>query len=244
LLDIIKPTNKKSFDTLYIVLEYAESDVKKIIKSAIHLQLVHIQTIVYNLLCAVKYIHSSDVIHRDLKPANILVNEDCSVKVCDFGMARSIAGIQTAEMIITKGQGKKSDSDAETKEDDEPMMLKDATPARLHYKDEISDTIMKDSEELNKKNTEDKKKEIWSRLIKTKEQRKNMTRELTGHVVTRWYRAPEIILLEKDYGPAIDVWSIGCVFAELLGMMKENAATFLDRKPLFPGKSCFPLSPD
>jgi mitogen-activated protein kinase 1/3 len=160
LLDIIKPTNKKSFDTLYIVLEYAESDVKKIIKSAIHLQLVHIQTIVYNLLCAVKYIHSSDVIHRDLKPANILVNEDCSVKVCDFGMARSIAGIQTAEMIITKGQGKKSDSDAETKEDDEPMMLKDATPARLHYKDEISDTIMKDSEELNKKNTEDKKKEI------------------------------------------------------------------------------------
>jgi len=71
-----------------------------------------------------------------------------------------------------------------------------------------------------------------------------MKRELTGHVVTRWYRAPEIILLEKDYGPAIDTWSIGCIFAELLGMMKENAPTFMDRKPLFPGKSCFPLSPD
>lgn len=70
-----------------------------------------------------------------------------------------------------------------------------------------------------------------------------MKRELTGHVVTRWYRAPEIILLEKDYGPAIDVWSIGCIFAELLSMMKTNAATFIDRKPLFPGKSCFPLSP-
>lgn len=71
-----------------------------------------------------------------------------------------------------------------------------------------------------------------------------MRRELTGHVVTRWYRAPELILLEKDYGPAIDVWSIGCIFAELLGMMKESAETFVDRKPLFPGKSCFPLSPD
>lgn len=71
-----------------------------------------------------------------------------------------------------------------------------------------------------------------------------MKRELTGHVVTRWYRAPELILLEKDYGPAIDMWSIGCIFAELLGMMKENAATYLDRKPLFPGKSCFPLSPE
>ena len=71
-----------------------------------------------------------------------------------------------------------------------------------------------------------------------------MKRELTGHVVTRWYRAPELILLEKDYGPAIDVWSVGCIVAELMSMMKENAATFMDRKPLFPGKSCFPLSPD
>lgn len=71
-----------------------------------------------------------------------------------------------------------------------------------------------------------------------------MKRQLTSHVVTRWYRAPELILLEKDYGPAIDMWSVGCVFGELLGMMKKSAATFLDRKPLFPGKSCFPLSPD
>ena len=46
------------------------------------------------------------------------------------------------------------------------------------------------------------------------------------------------------YGPAIDVWSIGCIFGELLGMMKENAPTYLDRKPLFPGKSWFPLSPN
>jgi len=82
------------------------------------------------------------------------------------------------------------------------------------------------------------------RLLKTKEMRKNMKRDLTGHVVTRWYRAPELILLEKDYGPAIDMWSVGCIFAELLGMMKESAATYLDRKPLFPGRSCFPLSPD
>lgn len=39
------------------------------------------------------------------------------------------------------------------------------------------------------------------------------------------------------------MWAVGCIFAELLGMMKENSPTFLDRKPLFPGKSCFPLSP-
>lgn len=90
----------------------------------------------------------------------------------------------------------------------------------------------------------DKRTEVLQQLKKTKELRKNMKRQLTGHVVTRWYRAPELILLEKDYGPAIDMWSVGCIFAELLGMMKESAATYLDRKPLFPGKSCFPLSPD
>ena len=54
----------------------------------------------YNLLCAVKYLHESKVIHRDLKPANILVNEDCSVKLCDHGLARSITGVETAEIII------------------------------------------------------------------------------------------------------------------------------------------------
>ena len=42
-------------------------------------------------------------------------------------------------------------------------------------------------------------------------------RDLTSHVVTRWYRAPEVILLEKDYTAAIDVWSVGCIFAELQG---------------------------
>ena len=39
------------------------------------------------------------------------------------------------------------------------------------------------------------------------------------------------------------MWSVGCIFAEMLGMMKQSAATYMDRKPLFPGKSCFPLSP-
>ena len=47
-------------------------------------------------------------------------------------------------------------------------------------------------------------------------------RRLTGHVVTRWYRAPELILLQENYTEKIDVWSVGCIFAELLGMLKAN----------------------
>lgn len=102
LIEILMPKDPESFDTIYVVMEYAESDLKKIIKSNINLEILHIQTIIYNLLCAVKYLHESNVLHRDLKPANVLINEDCTVKLCDYGLARSISGIQSAEMILSK----------------------------------------------------------------------------------------------------------------------------------------------
>lgn len=70
-----------------------------------------------------------------------------------------------------------------------------------------------------------------------------LTKELTIHVTTRWYRAPEVILLEKNYNAAIDIWSVGCIFGELLKMMKETCPSVADRFPLFPGKYCYPLSP-
>mmetsp|Transcript_13335 Transcript_13335/g.34980 ORF Transcript_13335/g.34980 Transcript_13335/m.34980 type:complete len:109 (-) Transcript_13335:1602-1928(-) len=50
---------------------------------------------------------------------------------------------------------------------------------------------------------------------------------MTQYVVTRWYRAPELILCLGNYDFAIDIWSVGCILAELLM-----------RKPLFPGKDC------
>ena len=43
---------------------------------------------IYNMLCAVAFMHSAGVIHRDLKPANVLLNSDCTIQVCDFGLAR------------------------------------------------------------------------------------------------------------------------------------------------------------
>ena len=50
---------------------------------------------------------------------------------------------------------------------------------------------------------------------------------MTQYVATRWYRAPEIMLSLVEYGTAVDMWSVGCIFAEMLG-----------RKPFFPGKFC------
>lgn len=49
----------------------------------------HSVVIIYNLLCAMSFLHSANIMHRDLKPANILVNDQCSVKICDFGLSRS-----------------------------------------------------------------------------------------------------------------------------------------------------------
>ena len=54
----------------------------------------HTQYFIYQILCALKALHSADIIHRDLKPSNLLVNANCDLKVCDFGLARSV---KTAE---------------------------------------------------------------------------------------------------------------------------------------------------
>ena len=50
----------------------------------------HILTILYNMLCAVKFIHTSGIIHRDLKPANILIDDNCNIQICDFGISRTM----------------------------------------------------------------------------------------------------------------------------------------------------------
>ena len=104
LVELLYPSNPQTFDTLYVVMEYAESDLKKIIKSNINLEMQHTQHIIYNLLCAVKYLHESNVLHRDLKPANVLINEDCTVKLCDYGLARSTSGIESAAMILSEAE--------------------------------------------------------------------------------------------------------------------------------------------
>ena len=93
LFDLIEPTDPAHFNTIYLVLDLQESDLKKIIKSAIYLEQKHITTVVYNLLCGLKYLHSSNIVHRDLKPANVLVNEDCSIQIADFGLSRSLNGV-------------------------------------------------------------------------------------------------------------------------------------------------------
>ena len=44
--------------------------------------------------------HSGRILHRDIKPANILINEDCTIKICDFGLARSLTGLEDTKTFI------------------------------------------------------------------------------------------------------------------------------------------------
>lgn len=140
--------------------ELMECDLAAIIRSGQPLTDAHFQSFIYQILCGLKYIHSANVLHRDLKPGNLLVNADCELKICDFGLARGFS-IDPEE--------------------------------NAGY--------------------------------------------MTEYVATRWYRAPEIMLSFQSYTKAsmflflifplsfefisndykVDVWSVGCILAELLG---------------------------
>lgn len=177
--DIVAAGTPQNFDELYIVMEICDSDLKKLCRTDVNLSPLHINTLAYNLLVGVNYLHSAGIYHRDLKPANCLVNQDCAVKICDFGLSRALGSEPDAKSLPSS-----TDSSSQK-------------PSRRH---------------------------------------------LTGHVVTRWYRAPELILLQENYTMAIDLWSVGCIYAELIGMLEGTRLE--ERGPLFPGTSCFPLSPD
>lgn len=88
-----------------LVLDYVESDIKKVLESVKHgtiLQEDHVITILYNILCSVKFLHASNIIHRDLKPGNLLINSQCGVKIADYGLSRSMPTIDEESPINIK----------------------------------------------------------------------------------------------------------------------------------------------
>ncbi|XP_053571968.1 LOW QUALITY PROTEIN: mitogen-activated protein kinase 15 [Bombina bombina] len=91
LLNVIRAENDKD---IYLVFEHMETDLHAVIKKGNLLKDIHMRYILYQLLKATKFLHSGNVIHRDQKPSNILLDADCLVKLCDFGLARSLYQIQ------------------------------------------------------------------------------------------------------------------------------------------------------
>ena len=166
---------------LYLIFEFVRSDLRKFFRSQALLEEGHVRLIMRNLLRGVQHLHGKNIVHRDIKLANILVDADCNIKICDFGLARTL----DRESGVVEGS----------------------------------------------------RESVVERLLETKQARSKLERRMTAHVQTRLYRAPEIILLEKEYGPEVDIWACGVIMAELLLMMGSERTNF------FAGKSCFPLSP-
>ncbi|XP_054841268.1 mitogen-activated protein kinase 15 isoform X2 [Eublepharis macularius] len=90
LLNVIRAQNDKD---IYLVFESMETDLHAVIKKGNLLKDIHKRYVLYQLLKATRFIHSGNVIHRDQKPSNILLDADCFVKLCDFGLARSLCQI-------------------------------------------------------------------------------------------------------------------------------------------------------
>ena len=147
---VVLPPNPATFEDVYIVFECFEGDLHNAILLNDDLTAEHHKAFAYQLLRGVAAVHAAGVLHRDLKPQNVLVNGNCRLKVCDFGLAR-----------VGRGPGG------------------------------------------------DESEAAWS-----------------DYIATRWYRAPELCGEPCGfYTEAVDVWSAGCIFAEML----------LGR-PLFPGR--------
>ena len=92
-LDEYTHVNLNSFKQIFLVMEYIESDLKKILNS-VHrgtvLEEDHIVTMMYNSLCALNFIHSANLMHRDLKPLNVMIGDNYNIKLIDFGEAKRL----------------------------------------------------------------------------------------------------------------------------------------------------------
>ena len=98
LLNVIKAENDLD---LYLVFDYMEADLFNVIRANI-LQDIHKKFIIYQILKAIKFIHSADIIHRDLKPSNIFINSDCHIKLGDFGLARTLDQNPHIQKMVTE----------------------------------------------------------------------------------------------------------------------------------------------
>ena len=94
---VIKSENDRD---IYLTFQPMETDLHAIIRANL-LEDIHKKYITFQLLKALKFMHSGELLHRDIKPSNLLLNSDCLVKLCDFGLCRSVAETSGPSPVLT-----------------------------------------------------------------------------------------------------------------------------------------------
>ena len=91
----------------------------------------------YNALCCLQFLHTMNIVHRDIKPANLLIDSNCNIKVCDFGLSRTMPKRSPEEEHLKDLQKKvRSQMDTEDRKSSEDFFRKTMTEALTSKKAE------------------------------------------------------------------------------------------------------------
>lgn len=99
--NFIRADELDNMSEIYIIQDLMETDLHKLLSQQ-QIGNEHICYFTYQILRGLKYIHSANVIHRDLKPSNLLLNSNCDLKICDFGLARITDPTHDHEGMLTE----------------------------------------------------------------------------------------------------------------------------------------------
>ncbi|CAN8326379.1 unnamed protein product [Cochlearia groenlandica] len=239
-----------------IVLEFLTTDLAAVIRDAKRrrkkgedgeigggFSVGEIKRWMIQILSGVDSCHRSLIVHRDLKPGNMLVSDDGVLKLADFGQARIL--METDVVASDEKEGETNTEPPEVIPDYENSSQQQEEMSKDEYFRQVDELKAKqaardgadkdsnaydggtsclatctvsemDADELGRNSFSYDADEAWD----------GAEGSMTSCVGTRWFRAPELLYGSTMYGLEVDLWSIGCVFAELLSL-----------EPLFPGVS-------